>query len=352
MKKQLQKIRSQFHKELEAAKTEDQVEAVRISYLGRKGGQLTELLKGLKDLSLEEKKVIGPLANELRAHIEANLLQALSTQQGDSAQKQDLTLPGLASPATGPGHLHPMTHIQLELIDLFRSMGFKVFEGPELDNDFYNFEGLNFPPGHPARDIQDTFFVKQKITRPESRDFTDNQWLMRTQTSNMQVRMMEKYEPPLRCVIPGRVFRNEATDATHEHTFYQLEGFVVDENVTIGQLIWTLKEIFRQLFKQEVKLRLRPGFFPFVEPGYEIDMYCVFCDGADSSCKVCQGLGWVEMGGSGMIHPNVLESAGYEAGKYTGFAFGMGTGRIAMLLYNIPDYRMFMKGDLRFLEQF
>ncbi|PIW37159.1 MAG: phenylalanine--tRNA ligase subunit alpha [Candidatus Kerfeldbacteria bacterium CG15_BIG_FIL_POST_REV_8_21_14_020_45_12] len=352
MKQSLSKIESAFLEEISQVSDADKIEEIRVSYLGRKAGQLTVLLRGLKDLSIEEKKLIGPAANLLRQKIESTLTEALQKAGSSAVPEFDLSLPGKISQDKSLGHLHPITQINRELIRIFQSMGFQVLEGPELDNDYYNFEGLNFPFDHPARDIQDTFFIDSKITREEPRDFTRNDWVMRTQTSNMQVRVLEQAEPPVRCIIPGRVFRNEAIDATHEHTFYQLEGFVVDENINIGQLVWTLKEIFRQIFKQEVKLRLRPGFFPFVEPGYEVDMFCVFCGGSDVSCKVCKGLGWVEMLGAGMIHPNVLAAAGYDAGRYTGFAFGIGTGRLAMLKYNIPDYRLYMQGDLRFLEQF
>ncbi len=348
MKKKLKKLEKEFDDALAAAASIEKIEAIRVDFLGRKGGRLTELLKGLKDLPTDEKKIIGPLANNLKKKVEA-ALEKKGQEQSKIRVSEDLSLPGIQKTI---GTLHPMTIVQNDLIDIFRSMGFMVLEGPELDNDFYNFEGLNFPPDHPARDIQDTFFVKTPITRKESRNFNRAEWLMRTQTSNMQVRTMEKMEPPLRAIVPARVFRNEATDATHEHTFYQLEGFVVDKNITVGQLLWTLKEIFRQLYQKEVKLRLRPGYFPFVEPGYEIDMYCVFCKEEDTTCKVCKGLKWVEMGGSGMIHPNVLDAAGYEPGKYTGFAFGMGINRIAMLRYGINDIRMFMENDIRFLEQF
>jgi phenylalanyl-tRNA synthetase alpha chain len=242
----------------------------------------------------------------------------------------------------------------VELVDIFQSMGFMVYEGMEMDNEFYNFEGLNIPATHPARDIQDTFFIKTKMARPETnpqqKDFSKSRYVMRTHTSNMQVRVMEQFQPPLRCIIPGRVFRNEATDASHEHTFYQLEGFVVDETVNIGQLVWTLQEIFRQFYKKPVNIRLRPGYFPFTEPSFEPDMSCTFCD--QKGCKVCKYTGWVEMGGSGMIHPNVFKAAGYEAGKYTGFAFGMGINRLAMLKYDVDDGRRFMENDLKFLEQF
>lgn len=325
------------------------LEACAAKYLSRKSGQLTLLLKSLGSLPETERKTTGSEANILRQELEQALTKIKSSlTTAGTASAIDLTLPGLAPVR---GHLHPLTQVMEELIGIFSSMGFMVYEGPELDNEFYNFEGLNIPATHPARDIQDTFFIDTPISRSEPHTFpSDSKWVMRTHTSNMQVRMMERFQPPLRCIIPGRVFRNEATDASHEHTFYQLEGFVVDENISIGQLTWSLREIFRQLYKTDIKIRLRPGYFPFVEPGYEVDMSCIFCQ--QKGCRVCKHTGWMEMGGSGMIHPNVFKAAGYPAGKYTGFAFGMGVNRLTMLKYGIDDGRRFMENDLKFLEQF
>lgn len=338
----------QSTQELTRINTQEELEAFRVRLLGRKQGVLTDMLKSLKDYSDADKKIVGPLVNGAKQKIEALIVECEQRLAGSVTQiRTDLTLPGLAPQ---PGHLHPMTLVQNELMDIFRSMGFMIFEGPELDQEFYNFEALNIPESHPARDIQDTFFIKTPITRAEKRDLPENNWVMRTHTSNMQVRIMEQYTPPLRCIIPGRVFRNEATDASHEHTFYQLEGFVADTDISIGQLTWTLQEIFRQIYKKDVKVRLRPGYFPFTEPSFEPDMSCIFCDGV--GCRVCKYTGWVEMGGSGMIHPNVFASAGYDPKKYTGFAFGMGVSRLAMLKYGLPDVRMFMENDVRILKQF
>lgn len=334
--------------EISTVQNREQLEAARVRFLGRKQGVLTELLKSLKDYSPEEKKTVGALVNGAKQRIEALLSECEQNMSGHIITAHtDLTLPGLFP---NPGHLHPMTLVQHELMDIFRSMGFMIFEGPELDQEFYNFEALNIPESHPARDIQDTFFIKTPITRKEKRDLPQNNWVMRTHTSNMQVRIMEEHTPPLRCIIPGRVFRNEATDASHEHTFYQLEGFVVDTDISIGQLTWTLQEIFRQLYQKGVKVRLRPGYFPFTEPSFEPDMSCVFCDGV--GCRVCKYTGWLEMGGSGMTHPSVFAAAGYDPKKYTGFAFGMGVSRLAMLKYGLPDVRMFMENDTRILKQF
>lgn len=347
MKQKINSLIEEFQKEIASAKTAERIEEIRVTYLGRKGGKLTEILKSLKSLSDAEKKEAGPLANHARATLETALAQATSNILSANEPKTDLTLPGLP-PQTG--HTHPITQVLNDLMDIFISMGFTVQEGPELENDWYNFEALNFPQSHPARDMQDTFFIKTPITRKEQHNIDASKWLMRTHTSNMQVRTMEQHEPPLRCIVPGRVFRNEATDASHEHTFYQLEGFVVDKNITVGNLIWFLQEMFRQLYKKDVTVRLRPGYFPFTEPSYETDLSCTFCD--QKGCRVCKYTGWIEMGGSGMIHPNVFAAAGYPAGKYTGFAFGMGPNRLAMLKYGIPDIRYLMQNDIRFLHQF
>lgn len=348
MQQELDSLLQQFRAEIAAASDETAIELVRTSYLGRKQGSLSAMLKQLKDLSADEKREWGPKLNAARQEVQTALDSALAALQGVGEAVEDLTLPGIAP---SMGHLHPLTQIRSELLQIFGSMGFSVDEGQELDNDFYNFEALNFPIGHPARDMQDTFFVKTPISRAdEHRQFERPEWVMRTQTSNMQVRIMEQQEPPLRAVAAGRVFRSEATDATHEHTFYQLEGFVVDKNVGVTQLAWTLREALRQLYGTDVDIRLRPGYFPFVEPGYEIDMKCLFCSG--KGCSVCKQTGWVEMLGAGMIHPNVFEAAGYEPGKYTGFAFGMGYVRMAMFKYGISDMRAFMQNDIRLLEQF
>lgn len=340
MKDQITQLQQEFDADIQAATSEEQIDAVRVKYLGRKGGALNELLRGLKDLPIEEKKEVGPLANAAREQIEAALEQALRGLKANAGPGIDLTLPGIKPEV---GHIHPLSQIRDELEDLFTSMGFMVFEGPELDNDFYNFEALNIPDSHPARDMQDTFFIESDITRKEPRELENNKWVMRTHTSNMQVRIMEQFEPPIRAVILGRVFRNEAVDATHGHTFNQIEGFVVDEDINVGQLTWTLQEIFHQVIGPEATIRLRPGFFPFTEPSYEVDAYMP---------GVKKSTDWIEMLGSGMIHPNVLKAAGYPDGKYTGFAFGMGYDRLAMMKYGITDIRDFTQNDIRFLEQF
>jgi phenylalanyl-tRNA synthetase alpha chain len=347
MKQKIEDIRRNFGKDLSSVDSGERIEATRVEYLGRKAGRLNDILRALRDLPEAERKEIGPLANAARREMEAQLAAKELALGLGSSNITDVTLPGIVPQY---GHLHPLTQVQQELMDIFISMGFMVYEGPELENDYYNFEALNFPPSHPARDIQDTFFIKTPITRKEKHVMDQKNWLMRTQTSNMQIRIMEQFDPPLRCIIPGRVFRNEATDASHEHTFYQFEAIVVDKNINVGNLIWFLKELFRKLYKKDVNVRLRPGYFPFTEPSYETDLSCTFCD--QKGCRVCKHTGWIEMGGSGMIHPNVLKAAGYPEGKYTGFAWGMGPNRLAMLKYGIPDIRYFMENDVRFLHQF
>ncbi|MBU0670832.1 phenylalanine--tRNA ligase subunit alpha [Patescibacteria group bacterium] len=337
-KKDLQKLLDGTKEKIEKARSVDEIEKLKIEVLGRKEGKLTLVMKGLKDLSPEEKKKIGPIANQVKIEI-TNLIKEkesyLVLAQND-VKDFDVTLPG---EKFGLGHAHPIFKVRKDLEDIFTSLGFDIYEGDNLVSDYYNFESLNIPKDHPARDMQDTFFIachKDKV--------------MRTHTSSMQVKIMEENEPPLKVIVPGRVFRNEATDASHEHTFYQLEGFVVDKSISIANLIDTQKTLLSQIFKREVKIRLRPGYFPFVEPGFELDFQCLICGG--KGCATCKHEGWVEMMGCGMIHPKVFEHAGYLAGKYTGFAFGLGLTRLAMMKYGIDDIRLFMSGDLRFLKQF
>jgi phenylalanyl-tRNA synthetase alpha chain len=248
------------------------------------------------------------------------------------------------------GHLHPVTQVLRELEDMFVSMGFKVLEGPELESDYYCFEALNIPKWHPSRDAQDTFYIDPKGLKVRGERDGQPDLVMRTQTSPVQIRAMQKYGAPLRCVVPGRVFRAEATDAVHEHTFYQLEGLMVGENISVANLIAVLKEIYSGIFKQEVKLRVRPGYFPFVEPGLEIDVGCTICGG--KGCPSCKMGGWLEMAGAGLVHPKVLEAGGVDPKKYSGFAFGMGIERLLIMRHGINDIRLFESGDLRFLEQF
>lgn len=338
MKEELLKIKQEIITAAKSIKDSESLECLKIKYLSRSEGKLTVLLHGLKDLSIEQKRDIGKLANEVKRDIITLIEVTKKDLDKKSLPKEffDKTLPGKK---ISIGHLHPLTQIRLDVEEIFKSMGFSIFEGYELVSDFYNFESLNIPKDHPARDSQDTFFIK---------DHPDQ--VMRTQTSAMQVKIMEKRKPPLKVIVPGRCFRNEATDASHEHTFHQIEGFVVDKDISIANLIWTQKQLLSAIFQKEIKVRLRPGFFPFVEPGFELDCSCLICNG--EGCSVCKHKGWVELIPCGMIHPKVLEYAGYQKGEYSGFAFGMGWSRLAMMKYGINDIRLFMSGDLRFLNQF
>jgi len=294
-------------------------------------------------LGAQAKKEVGQLANEIKSELEKQFVSVKEKleSQGDDQGFVDVTLPGKKIKA---GHLNPLTIVQQDLEDLFTSMGFMVLDGPELESDYYCFEALNIPKHHPARDTQDTFYIDQKNKDGE------HDMVMRTHTSPVQVRAMQKYGAPLKCVVPGRVFRCEATDACHEHTFDQIEGLMVDENISIGSFKAVLKEMLSGIFKKEVSIRLRPGHFPFVEPGFELDMSCTICGGR--GCPSCKHTGWLEMGGCGMVHPDVLRAGGIDPEKYGGFAFGYGVDRFAMMKYGINDIRLFRGGDLRFLEQF
>ncbi|PIT87656.1 MAG: phenylalanine--tRNA ligase subunit alpha [Candidatus Magasanikbacteria bacterium CG10_big_fil_rev_8_21_14_0_10_40_10] len=310
---------------------------------GRRSGELTGLMKGIKDLSDEAKKTIGALANEVKTNIESALarkkeeLSAQEWQENLIKEKIDLSRP--VCPPIERGHFHPMTITHQNLEELFTSMGFMVLDGPDLESDYFNFEALNIPPTHPARDSQDTFFIK---------DHPD--WVMRTHTSPVQVRAMQKYGAPLRTVVTGRCFRNEATDGSHEHTFYQMEGLVVDHEISVANLISVMKELLRGVLKKEVEIRLRPGYFPFVEPGFELDMKCLVCQG--KGCGACKHSGWVETLPCGLVHPHVIQAGGLDPKEWTGFAFGLGSMRLCMQKYGIDDIRLLHGSDLRFLKQF
>jgi phenylalanyl-tRNA synthetase alpha chain len=318
----------------------------RVRYLGKKS-QLTAMLRRLGELSLAEKKAVGARANEVKAGLEASLAekeQALSKARmislaGDEAL--DVTLPGRTPPV---GRLHPVTRIIYEISDIFASMGFQVLEGPEVELDYYNFEALNIPDEHPARDTMATLWVdyeKEGGQRP---------MLLRTHTSPMQIRFMEKTKPPLRIVVPGKVFRYEATDATHIPMFHQIEGLAVDKGISMAELKGTLYEFSRRFFGKDRKVRFRADYFPFVEPGVEMAIECAVCRG--SGCRLCGASGWIEILGAGMVHPRVLERVNIDPKVYSGFAFGMGIERLPMLRYGIDDIRLFYGGDLRFLRQF
>lgn len=342
MQNKLQQLKQEVLEQLSKARDSQSLRDLEIKYLGRKG-RLTKILRGLANLSTEEKKVVGKLANEIKLELQRKFQETKRTVEGKTKTDEvvDVTLPGKK---ITPGHLHPITIIQNELEDLFTSMGFMILDGPELESDYYNFEALNIPKYHPARDIQDTFYVDKKNKEGEY------DLVMRTHTSPMQIRAMQKYGAPLRCIVPGRVFRNEATDACHEHTLYHLEGLMVDKDIAITHLIAVVQEMFNGILKQKVKIRVRPGYFPFVEPGLEFDMECGVCLG--KGCPSCKHSGWLEMIGSGIVHPKVIQAGGVDPKEYSGFAFGMGIDRLAMMKYGIDDIRLFESGDLRFLNQF
>lgn len=316
-------------------------------FLGRRG-LLREILKKINQLPEEKKPEVGRVINqikiELKQIIEKKKLE-IENKKIKIEEGFDVSLP---AKKIQYGHLHPSTQLKNEVIEIFQSMGFEIVEGPEVDNEWYNFEVLNIPSHHPARDMWDTFYLttnKEKIT--------NNKLLLRTHTSNMQVRVMEKRKPPLKICVIGKCFRHEATDATHEHTIYQIEGFVVDEKISLANLIYTLKTFLNALYKKEVKIRIKPSYFPFVEPGIEVDMACEKCQiSLNNSCPICHGSGWIEILGAGMIHPKVFEFAGYPKDKYTGFAFGIGFDRLVMMHHKIDDIRWLQSGDLRFIRQF
>ncbi|MCC6589119.1 MAG: phenylalanine--tRNA ligase subunit alpha [Bryobacterales bacterium] len=322
-----------------AAQTLEALEAIRVDVLGRKGS-LAQISKEMGKLAPADRARVGKLLNLAKQTVEQALesrkaefeLAALNTRL--NAEWVDLTLP---STAPRPGSLHPVTIVQKEIEDLFISMGFTVLSGPEVETEFNNFDALNIPPDHPARDMQDTFWL-------------EGGHLLRTHTSPVQVRGMLKFGPPLRMIAPGRVFRNEEVDPSHEHTFYQLEGMMVDREVSVANLTYFMKTLLEGIFHRDVTVRLRPGYFPFVEPGFELDIQCLLCGG--KGCPVCKQSGWVELLPCGLVHPNVLRFGGIDPEKWNGFAFGLGLTRLAMMRFGIDDIRLLQGGDLRFLRQF
>lgn len=343
MQAKLEKLKSEALVKIGAVKDKKGLADLENKFLGRKSGELTELLKGLRDLSEDMKKVVGPLANEVKAAVAqaiSDKLQELSRRDWQAAlekERVDVTQPAL--PRKERGHWHPNTIVQHDLEDLFTSMGFMVLDGPELESDYYNFTAVNVPETHPARDMQDTFYIKGH-----------KDWLMRTQTSPVQVRAMQKYGAPIRVIIPGRCFRNEALDVRHEHTFYQLEGLVVAEKITFADMKGVMQAAANHLFGPDTKVRLMPKFYPFVEPGVRGEITCFLCQG--KGCQVCKGTGWLEVMPGGMVHPSVLQAGGVNPKKFQGFAFGFGLTRLVMLKYGITDVRLLQGSDLRFLKQF
>lgn len=341
MLEQLKKLKEEALKEIKKSETFDSLKFLENKYLGRKG-ELTNLLRDLQKVAKEELPKVGRLANEVKNDLAAEFQKVKNNLQADkkvTAVNLDPTEPGQLIER---GHLHPLTQFLRKVEDVFTSLGFEVLDGPEVEDEEHNFNLLNMPKDHPARDIQDTFYVKGG--QP------NNQLLLRTQTSPMQIRAMKTRKPPVRIIVPGRVFRHEATDASHETTFYQCEGLVINKNIKVTDLIGTLEQFFKAIFGQEVKIKVRPSFFPFTEPSLEAIMSCVICN--QKGCSVCKKTGWLEMLGCGMVHPKVLQNMKIDPDKYSGFAFGFGIDRMMMLYHGVNDIRLSYGGDLRFLEQF
>ncbi len=340
LKDELIKLKNEALEDVKRIVDFDAYKALHTQYLGRKG-ELARLVKKMKDIAETDRPMIGRLVNEVKSALESALDEAKETvlgalPQSDSVDGFDATLPGKKPKV---GKLHPITKFMWEIEDIFRSLGFGVVDGPEIESEWYNFDALNAPSWHPSRDMQDTFHIKTD---------KDEKLVMRTQTSPVQIRAMEKYGVPLRIIVPGRVYRNEEMDARHEATFWQVEGLVVDRGISIAHLRGTMDYVIEKILG--AKIRWRPGYFPFVEPGLEMDIECLLCK-ADG-CRVCKGTGWLEFMGSGMVHPNVLKAGGVDPSVYSGFAFGFGPERLHMLKYGVDDLRLYKSGDLRFLEQF
>ncbi len=339
MKEALKNIQIAAEKKIADATISKELEELRVTYLGKKG-ELTSILKEMRSLSAEERPIIGQIANEVRDSIEKMLKEkGASIYEKELAEKLkkekiDVTMP---SRFIKKGHLHPLTKTLNEFYDIFTGMGFEVADGPEVELDYYNFEALNLPKDHPARDTQDTFYIDENV-------------VLRTQTSPIQVRIMEKTKPPIRYIAPGRVYRSDAVDATHSPVFHQIEGIVVDKGITMANLKSTLEIFLKKFYGEQTKIRLRPHHFPFTEPSAEVDVSCFNCGG--EGCRICKGEGFIEILGAGMIHPKVLSNCGIDPEVYSGFAFGIGLERIVMRKYDIDDLRLYYENDLRFLKQF
>ena len=342
LKEQLEKIEAMAKQELDSCTEIKALDDLRIRFLGKKG-ELTAILKQMGKLSAEERPVIGQLANKVRADIEEALNSKLTALKADAQAAKikeesiDITLPGKIAPI---GKLHPLTKVENEIREIFMGMGFDIADGPEIDDDYHVFEALNLPPDHPARDTQDTFYIAG----------TDETVLLRTQTSSVQVHVMENQKPPIRIISPGRVFRSDAVDATHSPLFHQIEGLVVDKGITMSDLKGTLDMLMKKLYGNDCKLRFRPHHFPFTEPSCEVDISCFNCGGC--GCSMCKDEGYIELLGAGMVHPKVLENCGIDSTVYSGFAFGLGLERMVMGRYDINDLRLLYENDVRFLEQF
>ena len=337
MKEKLLEIKKEAEEALHAASAD--LEALRIRYLGKKG-ELTAVLRGMGALSPEERPAVGALANEVRAYIESEIAKLKSEYETNAkeaklkSERLDVTMPARLPSVGGR---HPLSKTQRDMEDIFLGMGFSIVDGPEVELDYYNFQALNMPEGHPARDTQDTFYITDNI-------------LLRSQTSGVQIRTMEKKKPPIRIISPGRVYRSDEVDATHSPLFHQVEGLVVDRGITMGDLRGTLLAFAKGLFGSETRIRFRPHHFPYTEPSAEVDVSCFACGG--EGCRLCKNEGWIEVLGCGMVHPNVLRGCDIDPDIYSGFAFGIGIERVAMLKYHIDDMRLLYENDLRFLSQF
>jgi len=340
MDEKLRRLREEFLGDLRAVSNANDLNGLRDKYLGRKSGLIAAEKKHIGSLSSEERAEFGRQVNEISAEVEANLArlnEQFAAQAETSAlerEKVDITLPG-ARPRQG--HLHPITLVRQRIEDVFVAMGYSVEDGPEIETSFYNFDALNIPPGHPARESADTFYVSEDLA-------------LRSQTSTVQIHTMQRQRPPLRVIAPGRVFRRDTPDPTHNPMFFQVEGLNVDRHITLADLKGTLQKFVEMMFGANLRTRFRPSYFPFTEPSAEVDFSCYVCGG--SGCRICKGSGWIELGGSGMVHPNVLEKVGIDPEEFSGFAFGLGIDRMAGLMYDIDDIRLLFENDIRFLEQF
>ena len=335
MRQKLERLRVEAKRKIEEAKDEKELEAVRVEFLGRRQGKITQILRSIKDLSPQDRPLIGEWVNQIKRTVQEDLKKReKEISREEKEEWVDITLPGKKPPL---GRLHPITQTLEEIKRIFIGLGFQVVRGPEVETEYYNFEALNMPRYHPARDEQDSFYL-------------DDTHLLRTQTSPVQIRVMEKKSPPIRIIAPGRCYRRDAVDASHFPMFHQVEGLAVDERITFSDLKGCLTYFVHQMFDKKTRLRFRPSFFPFTEPSAEVDISCIMCKGR--GCRVCSGKGWLEILGAGMVDPEVFRKVNYDPEKYQGFAFGMGVERICMLKYGIDDIRLFFQNDLRFLSQF
>jgi phenylalanyl-tRNA synthetase alpha chain len=341
------RLRGEFQQELARVSSESDLQSLRDKYLGRKSGAVTALMKSVATAPPELKPVLGRQANELKQEIEQQLSERRAALDATKAPvgAVDVSLPGRTPQL---GHRHPLTIVREQIEAIFTRLGYQVLEGPEIEDDYHNFEALNMPAEHPARDMQDTLYLSGEVRSADKNGRPAT--LLRTHTSPMQIRYMEAHQPPVRIIVPGKVYRRDDLDLTHTPMFQQVEGLVVGENITMADLKGTLSAFARELFEPDTKVQIRPSFFPYTEPSAEVFIGCVFCHG--SGCPICKRTGWLEIGGSGMVHPAVFEAVGYDPERYTGFAFGMGIERIAILKYGVDDIRLFYENDLRFLEQF